>query len=284
MGYSTTSAFMETLPTGWLNGHLVNTLQPLIMAADSGLGRAYAVFDFFRVYRQRPLFMQAHLQRLNASASYMHLNIAYSDDVLQEAVIQLIKANAVSSGAIKIIITGGNSADGYSPATPNVLITAHSIAPMPHLLPNGVSAITYDYHKPFAQVKTTNYSMGIWLLPYLKEHNAAEVIYTHKGQVLETPRSNIFIVNNEGHLITPYKEVLHGITRGHVLKLASAFMPVAERAVTTEELLTAKEVFITSTTKRLLPLTCINGQYICKGTPGPVSKLLFEQLLMLDDA
>ncbi|HUC82493.1 MAG TPA: aminotransferase class IV, partial [Flavisolibacter sp.] len=70
--------------------------------------------------------------------------------------------------------------------------------------------------------------------------------------------ANFFLVTEEGRLVTPSKNILQGITRKKLLEMAGDFYPVEERDITLDELKTAREAFITSTTKQILPVRQID--------------------------
>jgi branched-chain amino acid aminotransferase len=90
------------------------------------------------------------------------------------------------------------------------------------------------------------------------------VIYHHNGFISESSRSNIFVIKN-GKIATPDQNILHGITRKRVLELD----PTIEiRPISFEELLDADELFMTATTKKILPVTMIDDKKIGLGIPG----------------
>jgi D-alanine transaminase/branched-chain amino acid aminotransferase len=101
-------------------------------------------------------------------------------------------------------------------------------------------------------------------------------LYCHNNQVAECPRANFFIVTKDARLLTPGEHILKGITRMHVLQLAGA--AAAEGPVTLDAVKEAREAFITSTTKGVLPVTAINGFPVGDGTPGPVTRQLAKEL------
>jgi D-alanine transaminase/branched-chain amino acid aminotransferase len=124
--------------------------------------------------------------------------------------------------------------------------------------------------------------MGVWLQKEVKEKQADDVLYYKNNVISEFPRSNIFIVNNNGELLTPASNILAGITRKKVLELAKDVMPVTARDIGTNELMNAVEVFMTSTTKRLLPIVEIDGKKIGDGKPGKITARLYELFLKME--
>lgn len=100
--------------------------------------------------------------------------------------------------------------------------------------------------------------MAVWLQPKRAEAGADDILYHYNGVISECPRSNFFVVTAENKIVTPAEGVLQGITRKKVLQLAGKHFDVEERAVALDELKTAKEAFITSTTKRILPVAQVD--------------------------
>jgi D-alanine transaminase/branched-chain amino acid aminotransferase len=125
--------------------------------------------------------------------------------------------------------------------------------------------------------------MGVWLQKDVKEKDAADVLYHKQGIVSEFPRSNIFIVDKNETLITPAENVLPGITRKKLIEVAEKKVKVELRTVSLSEVKNAAEVFMTSTTKRLLPITAIDEAVIGNGTAGPVATLLNDAFLEMEE-
>lgn len=120
--------------------------------------------------------------------------------------------------------------------------------------------------------------MGIWLQQKIKQHNAVDVLYHQQGEVSEFPRANFFIVTQDDVVVTPKKNVLLGITRKKILELASKEFHVEEGVVTLNDIRTAKEAFMTSTTKRVLPVAQVDNIIIGKSAPGPITTFIDEAL------
>jgi branched-chain amino acid aminotransferase len=148
--------------------------------------------------------------------------------------------------------------------------------PPAQLYQQGVSVIAHEYLKELPHVKTINYLIGLWLQDKIQKHEAFDALYHWNGIISEFPRSNIFIVTRENVLVTPAKNILPGITRKKVLELAKKKYKTEVRDINLSEVLDAKEVFMTSTSKRIIPVVKIDGKTIADGKPG----LITIQLLM----
>ena len=103
----------------WINGVLKAFEDPIIRAGDLALHRGFGIFDFFRVVTGQPLLYKDHLARLRASATLMGLDVPYSDEELHEHITNIIEVNQLYTGGVKLTLTGGYAADGYTPTSPN---------------------------------------------------------------------------------------------------------------------------------------------------------------------
>ncbi len=267
----------------FLNNSFLNNEQALLHVSDLVMQRGYAAFDFFRTVNGVPLFMQDHLERFYASAAALHLPVAQKKEEMTAIVHELIERSSLKEAGIRLMLTGGYSADSYHPADPNLLITCNPVKIMSAAeMTKGVSIITYEHQRELPQIKSTNYLMAVWLLPLLKQKNADDVLYYINDSVTEFPRSNVFMITKDGALVTPAQNILNGITRKKILLLANEIMPVEERNITVDELASAGELFLTSTTKKIMPVVKLNGKTIGDGKPGPGTLGLYEKFVMLE--
>lgn len=246
---------------------------------DIGLIRGYAIFDFFRTVRFRPLFLDAYLDRFVASAKSMHLPLAQDRRELESIIFTLIKKNELEQGGIRMVLTGGISDNHFSPTTGSLFIFCEELKmPAAEKYEQGVKLLSEEYVRPLPEIKTTNYTLPVWLSAGWKEQAAEDLIYHFNGVISESSRSNIFMVKN-GEIATPKSNILLGVTRKNVLSLVEQ---AQERDISLTELLNADEVFMTSTTKRILPVTQIDGTLIKNGRPGPITQGLIEKFRQLE--
>jgi D-alanine transaminase/branched-chain amino acid aminotransferase len=248
-----------------------------IPASDLAVQRGYGVFDFFKTVDENPVFLEDHLTRFYHSAAALRLPVGKTPAELKRILDELLERNALSLSGVRLTLTGGCSPDGFSITIPNLIITQQLLQlPEQHVIDKGVRLATYQHQRQLPHIKTIDYLMAVWLQPWLAEGGADDVLYYTNNQVSECPRANFFIVTNKDRLITPGANVLKGITRAHVLRLAGTM--AAEGPVTLDDLTSAREAFITSTTKGILPVTVINNVPVGDGTPGPVTRQLAEAL------
>lgn len=267
--------------TRWifLNNDFVEEDQAKLHVRDLAIQRGYGVFDFFKVIEGTAVFLNDHLDRFYHSAGRLRLDVPYSKAGLQDIVYQLISKNGIRDCSVRITLTGGYSEDGYLPAIPNLIITIHTLPGLSReLYDTGIRLTTWEHQRQLPDVKSIDYLMAIWLQPVLQQKEAFDILYHSGGMVTECPRSNFFIITRDNCLVTPKENILKGITRKQILQIASSIITVEERDISLEELKHAKEAFISSTTKAILPVSRIDDLFYNNGQK-PITDRLLELFL-----
>jgi len=266
--------------SAFLNDTFMAAEAARLHVTDLSIQRSYAVFDFFRTVNWRPLFIDDHLERFFLSAASMYLPVNKTKDELINIVQQLVQQSSLSEAGIRIMLTGGYSPDTYTPANPNLLITCSPVKTATAAdFEKGFSVITYEHQRELPYIKTINYAMAVWLQPLLKEKKADDVLYHYNNIITEFPRSNVFVVTKEKKLLTPARHILKGITRKQVLSLAADVLMTEERDIHLEEVYNAAEIFLSSTSKKLMPVVQIDNIVIGQGKPGVVTRELYRRFL-----
>jgi branched-chain amino acid aminotransferase len=276
---------MSTASFAFVRGEIIPQEKAFLHISDLSIQRGYGVFDFFKVSEDHSYFLNDYLDRFYHSAAVMRLEVPYVRRDLRTIINQLIRQNDLRESGVKMILTGGYSRDGYQPGESSLIITQQPlILPGSELIDNGIKVITYEYVRDFALAKTINYTMGIWLSKLVADNRALDVLYFKNGIVSEFPRCNFFIVRKDGTVVTPAENVLLGVTRMQVLNIASKHYRGETAAVTLADVRNAKEAFLTSTTKRILPIVQVDDVSIGDGKPGPVTISLLNHLIDLEKA
>jgi D-alanine transaminase/branched-chain amino acid aminotransferase len=260
-----------------INGDFVPKEEARILITDLAIQRGYGIFDFFKTVNNQPVFLDDYLDRFYFSAAELFRPVGIDRDALKKLIRQLIEKNNLPGSGIRITLTGGYSEDGHTPAKPNLLITQTAFTYNKENFEKGTRLVTYEHQRQLPHVKTIDYLQAIRLQNFIKENDADDVLYHGMSGISECPRSNFFIVTANDEIITPSKNVLQGITRKKILAFDG--LNIKEGIVDPEQVTKAKEAFITSTTKMILPVFKINGQTIGNGKPGTVTKEIFKQLL-----
>lgn len=264
----------------FINGEFIEEKDARLHISDLSIQRGYGVFDYCRTNDHVPIHLEDHIARFTRSAEIMHLELPLPGEELISAIHDLIHKNNIATSGIRMLLTGGYSPDSYEIVQPNLIIVQHPLTLRTgNVFEKGIKVITHEYVRDFPGAKTINYSMGIWLQQKIREHNAADVLYHMQGEVSEFPRANFFIVTRDNIVVTPKANILEGVTRKKILELSPKGLRIEEGTVTLNDIRSAKEAFMTSTTKRILPIVQVDNFTIGNGVPGEVTTFLDQALI-----
>lgn len=260
----------------YFDGALLEESEVSISIHNLGLQRGFGIFDLFRGRNGRPTFMEDHLDRFDRSQHFLGLSQVISKEEIRDAVLGLQEWNGFQDSTFRLMLLG----DGDESA--DVLKPLFYITNRDYAVVNPISSnvITYEYVREYPEIKTINYLTSNYLHRQKRKAGAADVLYHKGGLVSEASRSNVFMVK-DGVLITPKSHILEGITRKHILKAAPGILPVQIEDVSLADLLSADEVFITSTLKEIMPIVKIDTKKIGAGRIGTYTRQLQEAFLEL---
>lgn len=270
-----------------LDGRLVAPEQAVVSVFDRGFLYGDSVYEVMRTYRGEPFEILAHLARLARSAELIALSLPWSLERVAAETRRTLAAAGNPESYVRVIVTRGSGELGLDPALAQdgrvVIIAKELVPPPPEAYRQGVKvALVEARHAPRESVdpaaKTGNYLSRVLALREARARAAYEALMLDgAGRITEATTANVFAVRGGG-LVTPPLEVgiLEGVTRQVVLSLARrAGLPVREAHLLPADLLGADEVFITSTTRELVPVVAVAAgeveHRIGAGRPGPVT-------------
>lgn len=265
-----------------VNGQLLEKDRASILVSDLAIQRGYGIFDFLKTIDGKPIFLKDHLDRFFHSAMQMGLDGGLDRTDITRQVEALMAANQIADSGLKIILTGGYSQDGYSPAKPNLIINQSPFSVSSSNFEKGTRLMTFNHQRQLPEIKTIDYLQAIRLQRSVAESGSDDVLYHHNSQICECPRANLFIVG-ENTIRTPKSNILAGITRKKILNFRVDGYQVMAEDFNLEDLYTAKEAFVSSSTKNILPVLEIDGKQIGTGKPGMVTSIVHSQLLAAID-
>ncbi|MBS0651088.1 MAG: aminotransferase class IV [Verrucomicrobia bacterium] len=258
----------------FINGSYVSETDAKISVLDLSILRGFGVFDYLRTYSGKPFHLIEHLLRLQYSAQQLGLELPYTLEKISEIINEVLRLNQLAEASIKIIATGGVSPDQFTPQQPSTLIVfAYPLASYPpEFFTKGINVVTTRLMRSMPSCKTTQYIPGIIALQQGRSSNAKEALYVNaKGEILEATTSNFFGVK-EGKLYTCMsEEVLAGITREVVLKIAKDHFPICFEPIAIAEIDQLDEAFITASNKEVMPVVAIDSTPIGNGKVGPIT-------------
>lgn len=261
----------------YLNGKYLPLNEAKVSVLDRGFIFGDGVYEVIPSYGSKALRFEHHMQRLQNSLDAIRIKNPLSNTQWQEIIEKLIAATDSQDQYIYLHITRGvASRDHRFPdkTEPTVFVMCNVLhAVDAELLKTGVTAVTLDDIRwQYCNIKAIALLPNILLRQQAVDKGAAEAILIRDGNVTEGAASNTFIVN-KGVIKTPPKDqkLLPGITRDLVVELAKLNnMPIEETVISEKEFLEADEIWLTSSTKEILPVTKINDQQVAGGKPGPV--------------
>ena len=277
----------------FLGDKRVDEADAKISVFDHGLLYGDGVFEGIRVYGGRVFLHQQHIDRLFESAKAIRLVIPMSPAEVIAAVEKTVKANNISDGYVRLVVTRGAGSLGLDirkTSNPQVIVIADTISLYPpETYTKGMNLVTASTirNHPGAlssRIKSLNYLNNI--LARIEGTDAGMVealMLNHKGEVAECTGDNIFIVKNRV-LMTPGLDagILEGITRNAVMQLAvEGGYEVRETSMTRHDLYVADEMFLTGTAAAVVAVVSLDGRKIGSGEPGPVTRDLLERFRKL---
>jgi D-alanine transaminase len=264
-----------------LNGQFLPLEEARVPVLDRGFIFGDGVYEVIPVYSRHPFRLQDHLKRLQHSLDGIRLANPHSDAEWTALVRELIARNEGEDQYLYLHITRGVAKrdHAFPKDTPPTVFMMSSplLPPDPALRQNGVAAVTaVDNRWLRCDIKAISLLPNVLLRQQAVDAGTAETVLLRDGFLSEGAASNIFVVK-DGVLLAPPKGplMLPGITYDVVLELAAANNIVFHVEPIAESILrSADEIWLTSSTKEILPVTHLDGQAVGGGTPGPLYRKL----------
>ncbi len=269
----------------WLDGKLMDASEAKVSVFDHGLLYGDGIFEGIRFYQKVPFRVLEHLQRLEMSARAILLSIPYDQSALQSAIKETIDASGQTDGYIRLVVTRGAGKLGINPkscAQGSVFIIVDQLEMVNQvILEEGARVMIASTRrlKPDGldpKIKSLNYLNHIMAKVEANQAGFDEAIMlNHMGCVAEGTVDNVFIVAR-GVLKTPpiSDGALDGITRQVVIEIAKEQnISVVEKSLTTYDLYTADECFLTGTGAELIPVREIMGRFLASSSRPVFNKL-----------
>lgn len=257
---------------------------------DRGFLYGDSVFETLRTYGGRPFALERHLRRLAESASRVFIELPVGLEQLGREVQSAVVGAGNAESYVRLTLTRGvGESLGLDPALSRhplrVVIVTPLKPPPPEAYRLGVAVISYRTervtdHSAAAGAKIGNYLTAVLANREVSRAGAAEALVVDgRGRVVEGATSNVFVVEEDGTLVTPPEQdgILLGITRETVLEVAAELgVPVRFESLPLEKVKSAREVFISSSIRELLPVVAIDAVPVGDGAPGVTTQRLLR--------
>lgn len=267
--------------SAFFNGDYCSLDSIQLSPLDRGFLFGDGVYEVIPIYEQWALGLEQHVQRLDNSLRALEINTPYNQtewrNVIQR-LAQSLNLSAGERGAVYLQVSRGvDAVRKHLPTKPldaTVFAYAHPVdALVPDVRQQGVAAATHaDQRWGRCDIKAT--ALLGHVMHRLQAQQVDETLLLADGVVREGASSNVFVVN-DGRIATPpvSEHILAGVTRRLVIEqLAAVDIAVTERPVTEDELRSADEIWITSSTREIYPVTLLDDVIVGQATyrqPGP---------------
>jgi D-alanine transaminase len=271
----------------YVNGRYVKHSEAMVHVEDRGYQFADGVYEVCEVRHGMIVDLTRHLDRLNRSLGELRIQWPMDRRALIVVIRETLRRNHVRNGLFYLQVTRGVARrDHVFPVagTPSsIVVTAKSTDQSLIAKKNaeGIKAITLrDNRWDRVDIKSVGLLPNAMARQQAKEAGAQEAIYVdHNGMVKEGAATNVWIVDQDGNLVTRPAEhgILRGITRTTLIDIAAKLgLTIVERFFSVEEMMAAREVFLTAATSICFPIIAVDGNAVANGHPGSVSQKVRE--------
>jgi D-alanine transaminase len=263
-------------PVVYINGEYLPQSQATVSVLDRGFLFGDGVYEVIPVFAGKPLRLTEHLDRLQRSMHRVSLKNPLTQPEWEEIFQRLLESNPGGDRSIYLQVTRGaapiRDLSFSADIEPTVFVMVNDIKPVDYAkLEKGIEAITVDdFRWKACDIKSVSLIANVMIRLSANEQNVVDAIMVRGGLVTEGTASNIFVVHN-GIISTPPKSdcLLPGITRDLVIELALANgLTVEERDIKQDELETADEIWLTSSTREIAPVVKLDNRVVGDGVAG----------------
>lgn len=264
----------------YLNGQYLPIEDAKISVLDRGFIFADGVYEVIPVYEGCIFRLEEHLQRLDANLDALHISRPYDLSQWKNILGKLIGENIQEDSTLYIQITRGSAPREATIDQLNIPTIFAMIRPLLKTdYSAGISAIVAeDIRWKYCHIKTISLLPNVLLRYQAEQLGAIEAILIRDGYVTEGASSNVFIVQ-DGTIKTPRNSnhLLSGVTRNLLVQLLSASnLSCQETPIKEEELRQADEIWLTSSTREIMPVTKLDSNLVGSGAPSDIFKQVVE--------
>ena len=268
----------------FLNGNLVPIEEAKIPVLDRGFIFGDGVYELIPVYSRVAFRLDEHLARLERSLAETRIRNPYSRAQWRDTVYRLVDAQPFEDQGVYFQVTRGVAKRDHAfpkDAEPTVFMMSNPlVTPAKELVQKGGTAVSAQDNRWLrCDIKSISLIGNCLLRQLSAEAGAVETILFREGKLTEASASNVFVVKG-GVILSPAKSnlILPGITYDVIVELARANgLPLELRDVSELEVRRADEIWVSSSSKEVLPIVALDGAKVGDGRPGA----LFSQMYRL---
>jgi D-alanine transaminase len=267
----------------FLNGKFMPMEEARVPVLDRGFIFGDGVYELVPVYSRVPFRIDEHLARLERSLAAVRMRNPYNRAEWRDIILQLVAKQSFEDQGVYFQVTRGVAKRDHSfpkDAAPTVFIMSNPLVnPPQELVERGAAAVTAaDERWLHCDIKSISLVGNCLLRQLSAEVGAAETILFRDGKLTEASASNVFVVRH-GVILSPPKSrlILPGITYDVVVELAQgAGLPLEFRDIARDEVSSADEIWVTSSSKEVLAIATLDGRPVGDGRPGPAFRDMYR--------
>ena len=252
------------------NGKILPVEQAVIPLNNIEYSYGFGVYENVRVSKSVVYFIKDHIERLLESARIIRIIHPFNEEFIKKSILDLIDNYKSETFNLKILLIGGSVKE-------KAILNIFCLNPFfldKKLYREGAEYITYGYERSFPHAKTLNMLRSYLAYRQAKESNAYDALLIDRnGFILEGTRTNFFCIKDKTIYSPPEKNILLGVMRKVVLKVAlKNNYQVMEKNIKLEDIRSYDGAFVTSTSSKIVPVKSINE--IILNVPDPLKELM----------
>jgi D-alanine transaminase len=267
----------------FLNGRFLPLEEAKVPVLDRGFIFGDGVYELVPVYSRVAFRLDEHLARLERSLAETRIRNPYVRAQWREIIYRLVDAQPFEDQGVYFQVTRGVAKRDHAfpkDAEPTVFVMSNPlVTPLRETVQKGAAALSAQDNRWLrCDIKSISLIGNCLLRQLSAEAGAAETILFRNGKLTEASSSNVFVVKR-GVILSPPKTslILPGITYDVVLELArGASLPLELREVSEAEVRAADEIWVTSSSKEVLPIVLLDAAPVGDGQPGPVFARMYQ--------
>jgi branched-chain amino acid aminotransferase len=277
-----------------VNGRILDEAHAVISVFDHGFLFGEGIYETLRTYNGEPFLFDRHMRRLRRSAAMLDLTLPLTDSQIAARFDETMRAAGLGPAGggeayLRLLVTRGIGDLTYDPAaTPEpsfVVIAKPHVDLKPAVYETGVKVALVPVIRNHPStvnplIKSNNLLNCALAMQEAVRRGAFEgLMRNYRGELAEFSTANMFVVKDGAALTPPLESgLLPGITREYLFEVgAEAGIPVREQVLKDPDLFGADEVFLTSTTREIVPVVTVDDRTIASGRPGPITNALLQR-------
>ena len=238
------------------NGEILPIEEATIPLSSIEYSYGFGVYETLRVSNRQIYFLKDHTERLMESAKIINLEHPFTEKEIQENISQIITKNNAETCNIKMLLIGSPTKEGAQ----LFIICLNPLFPDKKLYRDGATLTTYKYERVFPHAKTLNMLQSYLAYRKAKESGAYDALLINGGgYITEGTRTNFFCIKDKIIYTPPEKDILLGVTRKVLLKVAKDNgYEVTEKDIKIDDIAKYDGAFISSTSSKIIPIQKID--------------------------